>query len=458
MRHLLLCSASALTLGFGGAAAANGDPTTCFDKATPGLVDCPAAASRYYVSLFGGASFPDDFEIGVINVDGETPLDTGYLLGLACGGAILDNLRLEGEVSYARNEVDGAIVFSGQGSFASDGEVSATFVLASLWYDFTIGSGLTPYAGGGAGVAFVDQELDIALVGGFSSDDTDSAFAWQLGAGVKYALRRDLAIELGYRFRRVEGLDFETAPPFGLENAALQSHYALAGLTYSFGERDAGGATDGDTCFDKSTLSYAACSGSDPAYYVSLFGGASFPQDVDSRLSGLSDAQTALESGFLVGGAVGGLVYDSLRLEGEVSYARNEAEGPTDFPGLIVLPTEGDLSAIYLLANLWYDVDVGRRVTPYIGGGAGVAFVDADLSLPLASTVAGLKDDDTAFAWQLGAGVKYGLSRDFALELGYRFRRVEGADFDSGLFSGAFEDAELESHNALIGVTYKFGD
>lgn len=206
-------------------------------------------------------------------------------------------------------------------------------------------------------------------------------------------------------------------------------------------------------------------------FYVSLFGGASFLGSVDTEQnyeppSTFSDFDYTLETktGYILGGAVGMRVWDPLRAEVELSYARwkvdrysGEEENSDDpFNGDAI----GHVSATYLLANLWFDINTETSFTPYVGGGAGVAWVDADTEFG-PPTRFGYADGEMGFAFQAGAGVQFPITENIALDVGYRFKGVLDIDFGgrqrpSGNFILDYEGGDLYSHNVQAGVTFSF--
>lgn len=83
----------------------------------------------------------------------------------------------------------------------------------------------------------------------------------------------------------------------------------------------------------------------------------------------------------------------------------------------------------FLLLSGYYDIDTGTAVTPYLGGGVGLArvthtFEDDCLCVFFTQT-------RLAPAAQLGAGVKIAVGGPVSLDLGYRYKATQGADFDA---------------------------
>jgi opacity protein-like surface antigen len=198
--------------------------------------------------------------------------------------------------------------------------------------------------------------------------------------------------------------------------------------------------------------------------YVSLFGGASFLNDVDTtqRYDGADyDYSLETKTGYILGGAIGMRVWDPVRAEIELSYARWKADeytGENDDTGnKFGDKAGGHVSATYLLGNVWIDIHTDTPFTPYVGGGAGVAWVDADTEYPKGNERFGYGDATTAFAFQAGAGVKYDVSENIAVDVSYRFKGILDVDFD-GRESDVvnYEGGDLYSHNVQAGVTFGF--
>jgi opacity protein-like surface antigen len=84
-------------------------------------------------------------------------------------------------------------------------------------------------------------------------------------------------------------------------------------------------------------------------------------------------------------------------------------------------------------------------ISPYLGGGIGVGFVNVDVD-----AVEGIgldaSGDETGLAYQLGGGLMWNLHDNVALDLGYRWRGVMLDDYDD----------DLNSHNVLLGLNFGF--
>jgi opacity protein-like surface antigen len=212
----------------------------------------------------------------------------------------------------------------------------------------------------------------------------------------------------------------------------------------------------------------------EPAFwYVSLFGGASWLRDVNTNYeyegyAGHYQADPHTETGFIVGGALGAHVTDDLRVEVEVAYSENNVDKIHYADAVNVdngnYDADGHFEILTFMANLWYDLPLNERLTPYIGGGAGIAIVDAKAGY--SDSNASLYDpifdgSETVFAFQLGAGLKWNLWDHVALDVGYRFRGIDGPRFESKEVDPNQETTDYDadwmwSHNFIGGISLSF--
>jgi opacity protein-like surface antigen len=72
-----------------------------------------------------------------------------------------------------------------------------------------------------------------------------------------------------------------------------------------------------------------------------------------------------------------------------------------------------------------------------------------DLAIP-GSGLQPTSDDDTVFAWQVGAGVSYAVNANFDLEVKYRYFVIDDVEILDG------EVESPSSHNVYLGMRYTF--
>lgn len=193
--------------------------------------------------------------------------------------------------------------------------------------------------------------------------------------------------------------------------------------------------------------------------YVGAFGGATWftenGADFEYVNGGTYSGEISLDTdtGFLVGGVLGyNWAGTGLRTELELSYSQANLDGfDIDWDGGSRISSsdfDGDVSVTYLFGNLWYgfgDMLNMGGISPYIGGGLGVGFVNIDIDA-IDGVDIDASGDETGFAYQLGGGLMWNLADNVALDLGYRWRGVMLEDYED----------DLNSHNVLLGINFGF--
>jgi len=128
--------------------------------------------------------------------------------------------------------------------------------------------------------------------------------------------------------------------------------------------------------------------------------------------------------------------------------------------------SDGDLTSFSLMANVWYDYQLGNSpVSLIFGGGLGAAKLDLDYharvtlpantlgsyTFPSVTTSTRRTADDWVFAWQAGAGLGYEFDGGMMLSAQYRY-------FSAGDIEVMGQDVGLSSHEALIGLSIPLGN
>jgi opacity protein-like surface antigen len=200
-------------------------------------------------------------------------------------------------------------------------------------------------------------------------------------------------------------------------------------------------------------------------WYVSVFGGWSFNAEVEGdfeydSVSGTGyDLNLDLDDGFTAGIAVGAHVNEWLRGEIELSGNWHDGDGELESTAGGTTGVEGDVDAMFLLANLWFDIPLGEVFRPYVGGGVGFGRLSLDLDTTGGTTL--FDDDDWGFAYQLGAGVAFGFSENIAFDIGYRYKAITNVDAEvdsdwTGASSYTDLEADYHSHNIIAGIRIGF--
>jgi opacity protein-like surface antigen len=206
----------------------------------------PACAAGPYVSGNVGASFLQDADNSNSSpvVDVKSSYDPGWVVSGAAGYGFANGLRVEGEIGYRQVSLDQLKVNNDGGLGAAlglgslnglttnvEGNETALSAMANAWYDVKTGTPFTPYVGGGVGLARVSLN-NVSVAGVTLVDDDDVAFAYQLGAGVAYALTQNVALTLDYRFFSVVDATFTDAS--GSFSSEFHSHNVMVGARIGF--------------------------------------------------------------------------------------------------------------------------------------------------------------------------------------------------------------------------------
>jgi len=189
----------------------------CFLLALPAL---SLAASGWYGAIGVGAAWVADSDVTVDGVfDGTAEFDTGYAVGGTLG-YMIDYFRYEGEISYMASDMD---TYDGD---PADAEIDALTFLANGYLDFDIGGPLTPYITGGIGAS----NIEISEPG--YTDEDDTVFTYQVGAGVGYAVSETVTLDCRYRY--ISGQDMEFSEGGSTAEVEVASHNLTIGLRMGF--------------------------------------------------------------------------------------------------------------------------------------------------------------------------------------------------------------------------------
>ena len=139
-----------------------------------------------------------------------------------------------------------------------------------------------------------------------------------------------------------------------------------------------------------------------PGFYIGAQGGLNWL---------LNNNSYQMDTGWAAGGKVG---YDFVgpRVELEGLYHSNTGTGNVLFPGGVA-NVRGRIDQVSVMANLLYDFMPTSAFTPFIGAGAGIAFVD--------STIQGCNMCSTQFAYQGIVGIAWNITEAFRISLDGRY-------------------------------------
>lgn len=198
----------------------------------------------------------------------------------------------------------------------------------------------------------------------------------------------------------------------------------------------------------------------DSGFYVGLRGGLSFGFNADGETrdvaGGSGSASLDAGTGFMASGAFGYRYNPNLSAELEWVYRTNSLD-TTTLPGGAEA-TDGDLASNTFFVNGYYSFPeaFGNHFTPFLGAGLGYV-EEADIDL----TINGEEHSYSSgggFAYQLMAGVRYDINKQFALVGDLRFSQAPGLDMDEESNNGAGRIDSVDQTNIStgIGLEYRF--
>lgn len=194
--------------------------------------------------------------------------------------------------------------------------------------------------------------------------------------------------------------------------------------------------------------------------YISGFFGTCILGDADvSSYDYLTETSFADRAEFAPDVNIGGTVgfdYGAVRLEGELSYKQGEMATITDRIDNVQFHGEsGNIGALAVMFNTFFDLHNSSPVTPYVGGGVGFAAIHlsdtyvAEFGPPIYE-----EGDDSVFAYQIGTGVEIALKQRLSLDFGYRYFAATKANFDPNPYISS--ELKFKSHNIAIGLRALF--
>jgi len=174
-----------------------------------------------------------------------------------------------------------------------------------------------------------------------------------------------------------------------------------------------------------------------PGFYAGIEGGGSWMFNTNISTPFGANGTIYSDIGWAAGGMIG---YDFVgpRVEIEGVYRRNTAtvgSGPFNAFGA----AKDDIG---VLANLLYDFNAGGTIVPYIGAGAGIAFVR--------TSALGFTTDTTQFAYQAILGVGYNIDPQFRVNLDARYYGTTNPYFAGTGYSN-------NNISAMLSLQMKFG-
>ncbi|MDY6941714.1 MAG: outer membrane beta-barrel protein [Pseudomonadota bacterium] len=184
--------------------------------------------------------------------------------------------------------------------------------------------------------------------------------------------------------------------------------------------------------------------------YVGAKGSIVWADDSDWAFEGNGTIESEYDTNFGLAAVLGTGTAAGVRVEGELFYRSSDIDGGNI--GAVELDElGGDVSQWGVMANAYYDFDLGSPVKPFVGAGIGAAQINADVDL---GSVDVIDDDSTEFAYQLTAGLMFEVSPNLMITGAYRYQATSDAEFEDEL--GTTVDFDWASHNLDVGLLFVF--
>jgi len=161
----------------------------------------------------------------------------------------------------------------------------------------------------------------------------------------------------------------------------------------------------------------------------------------DNQANALNEDLT--EAGFIEGG-LGCQVNDLLRVE--VTSGYHFKSSLTDSFDTL----SADYDNVTVFGNAFWDITNYGGLTPYIGGGIGMAINSlSNVSNPVDAA----DSTNTSFAWNVAAGMSYDISNTWTVDLAWRY-----TSFGELVSDGRqpFETTKLEANEVVLSLRYNF--
>lgn len=218
--------------------------------------------------------------------------------------------------------------------------------------------------------------------------------------------------------------------------------------------------------------------------FDSSMGGVDYTTFDGVNYAAASFTSASLDTDFSWGAGFGYRFTDYFRADATVDGFRADFNGSTasaeTCPGLFDDDTtcrsenSSEVSAISVMANGYVDLGTYVGITPYLGAGLGYSYVSwsnlndttycvpggADTCLPppaVDSTSSG-GENGWRFTYALMAGFAYDISKNFKLDVGYKYRSIDGGDMFGWNTGGNFGDGShgnIDTHEVRLGLRYE---
>ncbi len=213
----------------------------------------------------------------------------------------------------------------------------------------------------------------------------------------------------------------------------------------------------------------------DEGAYGRLYGGLASVEGMTFSDAATANLDLEGDTGLTFGGAIGYRTGFGLRTELDVTYTSADMDGTFQENVQLFVPCgetpdnpcldgtiDGDYTGLSGMAMVYYDLNTGSALVPYVG--AGIGLIDADIEAETLATFtdqpsaefAVVDGSDSEFAFKLAAGFAYDAGA-FDLTADYSYLRSNRFALDGqGAFTVFNFDRRSNVHSFTVGARYAF--
>ena len=178
-----------------------------------------------YVGVFGGFLIPDDLKLEGGGETLEFDMDSGFTVGVKAGYIVPAAPYIAVELEYFYLSKQDADFMS-----VNVGDVTLNNLFANLIFRYP-GEWFRPYLGAGIGWSWIDWSSN-AIIADVLGDQSDNAWAWQILAGINFAIGKNWSADLGYRYFAAE--NFTTTIEGTDVDIKYKTSIVAVGVNYHF--------------------------------------------------------------------------------------------------------------------------------------------------------------------------------------------------------------------------------
>jgi opacity protein-like surface antigen len=185
-------------------------------------------------------------------------------------------------------------------------------------------------------------------------------------------------------------------------------------------------------------------------WYVRGDAGWGFPRGSGGSVFGAPFTSTSVQDVATVGAGFG-YRQGWFRADATVDYGMNMRFTGTSGSSVVT----SDLSNLTTLFNGYVDLGTWARFTPYVGAGVGVTVFRAGAVSDTSPVTGGLPSTtNSTFAWDATAGVSYFLSRNWLIDLNYRYLDM-GVPQSNIPGVGTIKFGDITANQVRLGFRYQ---